>query len=52
MDWLNKTMTKMWPYIDQVSVGDSQLIYFRGGIISDGFGFKDGATFFKNLSVN
>lgn len=20
MDWLNKTMTKLWPYIDQVCV--------------------------------
>jgi hypothetical protein len=21
MDWLNRTLTKLWPYIDQVSVG-------------------------------
>lgn len=24
MDWLNKTMTKLWPYIDEVSVGAVQ----------------------------
>jgi hypothetical protein len=24
MDWLNRTLTKLWPYIDQVSVGACQ----------------------------
>ena len=39
MEWLNKTLTKCWPYIDQVSVGVGVILF-----VSQQFTYDDMAA--------